>query len=75
MYFFRVKLLYVGHYLLIRGENIMKRPKYTASLAIKLDPRTRNIVEVLAATENISLGEAARTLLTAGITARGLALC
>jgi hypothetical protein len=46
--------------------------KYSLQLAIKIEPTTRKIIENLAERENLSLGEAARELLNAGIAARGL---
>jgi hypothetical protein len=50
----------------------MKRIRYTAQLAIKLEPQTRKAVEDLAESENMSLGEATRELLNAGIAAKRL---
>ncbi len=50
----------------------MRAVKYTAQLALKLEPQTRRVVEMLAEKEQVSLGEAARELLNAGIEARGL---
>jgi len=50
----------------------MKPVRYTAALAIRLEPKTRSIVEALATKDKLSLGEAARELLNAGIVARGL---
>lgn len=50
----------------------MRVVRFTAQLAIKLEPQTRRAVEMLAEKECMSLGEAARELLTAGIQARGI---
>jgi len=50
----------------------MKAVRYSAQLALKMEPQTRRIVEMLAEKERTSLGEAARELLNAGILARGL---
>jgi hypothetical protein len=50
----------------------MKPVRFTAALAIKLEPNTRRAVESLAAKNQMSLGEAARVLLNAGIVAKGL---
>ena len=51
----------------------MRPVKYPLSLVAKVDTQTRRIVEMLAERENLSLGEATRELLNAGIEARGLA--
>lgn len=50
----------------------MKKVRYTAQLAIKLEPETRKAVEELAERRKMSLGEATRELLNAGIAAKGL---
>jgi predicted transcriptional regulator len=50
----------------------MRAVKYTSQLALKLEPKTRTVVEMLAEKEQMSLGEAARELLNAGIRAKGL---
>lgn len=50
----------------------MRTVRYTASLAIKLRPAQRLAIEALAAEKSISLGEAARELLSVGIDARGI---
>lgn len=50
----------------------MRCVKYSAQIALKLEPETRRIVEMLAEKERISLGEAVRVLLNVGIAARGL---
>ncbi len=49
----------------------MRVVKYSAQLALKLEPRQRHAVEKLAE-QGMSLGEAARELLDAGIKARGI---
>lgn len=49
----------------------MKPVKYTAQLALKLEPYQRKAIEKLAGDE-MSLGEAARALLDAGIRSRGI---
>ena len=51
----------------------MKPPRYTSQLAVKLEPRTRSILEMMAEKGQMSLGEAARELLNAGIEAKGIA--
>lgn len=50
----------------------MRPIRYTASLALKLEKHQREAVEQLAYQERVTLGEAARELLNAGIVARGL---
>lgn len=50
----------------------MKPVKYHASIIAKVDTQTRSIVERMAEDENLSLGEAIRELIAAGIRARGL---
>ena len=50
----------------------MRHPKLSASLALKLAPGQRRAIEVLAENEALSLGEAARDLLTEGMKARGI---
>jgi hypothetical protein len=50
----------------------MKGVKLSESLAMKLAPAQRRAVELLAEKEQMSLGEAARTLLSDGMEARGL---
>ena len=50
----------------------MKQIKYSASLAMKLTPEQRRAVELLAEREGISLGEAARELLSEGVKTRGI---
>jgi hypothetical protein len=50
----------------------MRQVKYTAQLAVKLEPKTRRAVEELAERGKMSLGEATRELLSAGIAAKGL---
>jgi tRNA nucleotidyltransferase/poly(A) polymerase len=53
--------------LLIR---FMRAVRFSAQLALKLEPQTRSVVEMLAEKEQMSLGEAARELLNAGIRAK-----
>lgn len=50
----------------------MKPVRYSATLAVKLEPRTRRAVEQLAEQEKLSLGEATRELLDEGIRARAV---
>jgi hypothetical protein len=50
----------------------VKNVRYSAQLAVKLEPKTRKVVEDLAERRKMSLGEAARELLNAGIAAKGL---
>lgn len=50
----------------------MKGVKFSESLAMKLAPAQRRAVELLAEKEQMSLGEAARALLSDGMKARGL---
>lgn len=50
----------------------MRAVRFTAQLALKLEPQTRHVVEMLAERDKISLGEAARGLFNAGIQARGI---
>jgi hypothetical protein len=50
----------------------LKPVKYSAQLAVKLEPKTRRVVEELAERAKISLGEATRELLNAGIVAKGI---
>lgn len=50
----------------------MREVRFSASLAIKLEPIARRAVEELALEKHISLGEAARALINAGIEARGI---
>jgi hypothetical protein len=50
----------------------MRHIKYSAQIALKLEPETRRTVEMLAEAERVSLEEAARLLLNAGIAAKGL---
>lgn len=50
----------------------MRAIKYPASLALRLENQQREAVEQLAWQKRITLGEAARELLNAGIEARGL---
>lgn len=45
----------------------MKQVKFSAQLFFKVEPETRAAVEKLAQNEKLSLGEAARQLLSAGI--------
>ena len=45
--------------------------RYTAQLALKLEPSTRRALESIAENEKKSLGEVARELLDAAIRARG----
>jgi hypothetical protein len=51
----------------------MKAIHLSGSLSMKLAPSQRRAVELLAKKQKISLGEAARELLDAGIHARGIA--
>ncbi len=53
--------------------NTLKPARLLHNVNGKVDERTRRAVEQLAEKENLSLGEALRELLTAGIEARGLA--
>lgn len=50
----------------------MKPVKYANQLAVKIEPKTRRIIEELAEQQKTSLGEATRSLLSAGIAAKGL---
>jgi len=50
----------------------MKCVRFSASLAIKVSPEIRRAVELLAERRQMSLGEAARELLSLGIEARGI---
>jgi len=52
--------------------NTLKPVRLLHNVNAKVDERTRCIVEMLAEKENLSLGEATRELLNAGIKARGL---
>jgi hypothetical protein len=54
------------------GDYKMKPVKYSAQLFFKVEPQKRAVVEKIAAVEGLSLGQAARQLLDAGIAARGL---
>jgi hypothetical protein len=45
----------------------MRPVRYSAQLALKLEPKARRAVEMLAEKERTSLGEAARALLDEGI--------
>lgn len=50
----------------------IRRPRktiFSASLSVKISPNVRRAVEELADNRNLSLGEATRTLLEAGIKA------
>jgi len=50
----------------------MRKVRLRESLNIKLLPEQRSAVETLAEQKSLSLGEAARELLDAGIAARGI---
>jgi hypothetical protein len=50
---------------------VMEAVRYTAQLALKLEPSTRRALELIAENEKKSLGEVARELLDAAIQARG----
>lgn len=50
----------------------MKPVRYPKALVTKVDKRARRIVEKMAETEKLSLGEATRALLDADIEARGI---
>jgi hypothetical protein len=50
----------------------LKKVKYSASISLKLLPSMRMAIETLGEREAISLGEAARELLQAGIQAKGI---
>lgn len=50
----------------------MREVKFSAQLAVKVEPKTRRAVEELADRGKMSLGEATRELLNAGIAAKGL---
>lgn len=49
-----------------------KPVKYSAQLFFKCEPQKRAAVEHMAEAQGLSLGEAARMLLDAGIAAKGL---
>lgn len=50
----------------------MKPVKYNCQIVARTDLETRKVAEMLAERENLSLGEAVRQLLHAGIVAKGL---
>lgn len=50
----------------------MNRTKFPKTLTAKITDRQRAAIENLAENEDLSIGEAARVLLDAGIQARGL---
>ena len=50
----------------------MKKVLYNASLAVKVTQEQRDVIDRLALTKAISIGEASRTILEAGINAMRL---
>jgi hypothetical protein len=50
----------------------MRQTRLPAQLSIRLDNRQRAVIEQLGAAQNLSIGEAARLLIDAGIIAKRL---
>lgn len=50
----------------------MKQVKYSAQLFFKVEPKKREAVEHIAETQGLSLGEAARMIMDAGLAAKGI---